>query len=50
MTRTHKIANLMGVLLEEGTATRTGPQIAKLIEDTGGSLDMNAGDGTWASN
>jgi zinc protease len=40
------IANLMGILLEEGTATRTGPQIAKLIEDTGGSLDMNAGGGS----
>ena len=40
------IAALMGILLEEGTATRTGPQIAKMIEDTGGELDMNAGGGS----
>jgi zinc protease len=41
------IANLIGILLEEGTSNRTGPQIAKLIEDTGGSLDMNASGGSF---
>jgi zinc protease len=40
------IAGLMGILLEEGTAIRTGPQIAKMIEDTGGELDMNAAGGS----
>ena len=40
------IANLMGVLLEEGAGARTGPQIAKAIEDTGGSLDMNSSGGS----
>jgi zinc protease len=36
----------MGNILEEGTSTRTGPEIAQLIEDTGGSLDMNAAGGS----
>jgi zinc protease len=40
------IAGLVGILLEEGTATRTGPQIAKMIEDTGGELDMNSAGGS----
>lgn len=40
------IASLMGSLLEEGTATRTGPEIAKLIEDTGGSLNMTSSGGS----
>jgi zinc protease len=40
------IASLMGILLEEGTASRTGPEIARLIEDTGGSLDMSAAGGS----
>lgn len=40
------IANLMGILLEEGSGNRTGPEIAELIENTGGSLDMDAGGGS----
>jgi zinc protease len=32
------VASLVSLLLEEGTATRSGPEIARLIEDAGGSL------------
>ena len=41
------IASLMGSLLEEGTPTRTGPEIAKLIEDTGGGLNMTSSGGSF---
>ncbi|MSR53498.1 MAG: insulinase family protein [Gemmataceae bacterium] len=40
------IASLMGPLLEEGTTTRTGPQIALAIEDSGGALSMGAAGGS----
>lgn len=40
------IATLMGILLEEGTKSRTGPEIARAIEDTGGALNMSANGGT----
>jgi zinc protease len=40
------VAALMGILLEEGTTTRSGPEIARLIEDTGGSIDMSASGGS----
>lgn len=40
------IATLTGTLLEEGTKTRTGPEIARAIEDTGGNLNMSATGGT----
>ena len=40
------VAALMGNLLEEGTATHTGPEIARLIEDTGGSLNMTSAGGS----
>jgi zinc protease len=40
------IATLMGMLLEEGTKSRTGPEIARAIEDTGGALNMTATGGT----
>src|SRR5262249_29406628 len=36
------IATLMGMLLEEGTKSRTGPEIARAIEDTGGALKISA--------
>jgi zinc protease len=40
------VASLMGSLLDEGTPTRTGPEIARLIEDTGGALDMTSAGGS----
>src|SRR5439155_2700343 len=40
------VANLVGSLLDEGTATRTGPQIATTIEDVGGSLTFGASGGS----
>jgi zinc protease len=40
------VAALVGDLLEEGTPTRTGDQIAALIEDTGGSLSLRSGGGS----
>jgi zinc protease len=40
------VAALTGRLLEEGTTTRTGPEIARLIEDAGGHLDMSASGGS----
>jgi zinc protease len=39
------VAHLAGSLLDEGTTKHTGPQIAELIENVGGVLDMNAGGG-----
>jgi zinc protease len=39
------VTALMGNLMEEGTATRKGEEIARLIEDTGGSLSVGASDG-----
>jgi zinc protease len=41
------IATLMGMLLDEGTATRTGPKIAQLIEDAGGALSMTSSGGSF---
>lgn len=40
------VASLMGDMLEEGTATRSGEEIAKLIEDTGGSLSLSSSGGS----
>lgn len=40
------VAALVGDMLEEGTATRTGEQIATAIEDTGGSLAFTSAGGT----
>ncbi|HKB05573.1 MAG TPA: pitrilysin family protein, partial [Gemmataceae bacterium] len=40
------VAALMGRLLDEGTTSRTGPEIAKLIEDAGGHLGMSASGGS----
>jgi zinc protease len=37
------VAALIGRLLDEGTAKHTGPQIAEMIENVGGSLAMNGG-------
>ena len=39
------VAVLTGDLLEEGTDKHTGKQIAALIEDTGGSMSLDAGGG-----
>jgi zinc protease len=39
------VAALMGDLLDEGTRRYTGPQIAELIENTGGNLHMHASGG-----
>jgi zinc protease len=39
------IAALTGMLLDEGTARHTGPEIAALIENMGGSLEMEASGG-----
>jgi zinc protease len=39
------VATLMGALLDEGTAKRTGPQIAELIENTGGLLSLSSSGG-----
>jgi zinc protease len=36
----------MGMLVDEGTSTRTGPQIASAIENVGGSLSMHSSGGT----
>jgi zinc protease len=36
------VASLVGALLDEGTATRTGQQIATAIEDVGGVLNTGA--------
>src|SRR5262249_43070976 len=40
------VATLVGNLLDEGTARHTGPQIAEIIEDVGGSLSMRASGGS----
>ena len=40
------VANLVGDLLDEGTKTKTGQQIATAIENVGGSLSMGATGGT----
>jgi zinc protease len=40
------IAALMGDMLEEGTATRTGTEIATLIEDAGGRLSLGSSGGS----
>jgi zinc protease len=40
------VAALMGNLLEEGTATRTGKEISALIEDAGGSLSLSSSGGS----
>jgi zinc protease len=40
------VSTLVGSLLAEGTAKRTGPQIAETIEDVGGILSMNQSGGT----
>ena len=40
------MAALVGEMLEEGTPTRTGDEIATLIEDTGGSLSLTSGGGS----
>lgn len=40
------VATLTGMLLDEGTAKHKGPQIAELIEDVGGELNMERDGGT----
>ncbi len=40
------VAALMGNLLEEGTAARTGKEISALIEDAGGSLSLSSSGGS----
>jgi zinc protease len=40
------VATLMGNSLDEGTTTRTGPEIARLIEDAGGSLTTGSSGGS----
>ncbi|MFO0805893.1 MAG: pitrilysin family protein [Gemmataceae bacterium] len=40
------IASFTGGLLEEGTDKHTGPQIAALIEDTGGSMNVGSSGGS----
>ena len=40
------IATLVGNLLEEGTDQHAGPEIAALIENTGGSLGFSSGGGS----
>ncbi len=40
------VAALVGSLLDEGTDKHTGPQIAEMIEDVGGSLRMGATGGS----
>jgi zinc protease len=39
------VATLTGLLLDEGTTTRSGQQISQLIEDVGGSLTMASSGG-----
>jgi zinc protease len=36
------VAHLTGALLDEGTEKHTGPEIAELIEDVGGSLEFSS--------
>jgi zinc protease len=40
------VAALTGYLLDEGTAKHSGPQIAELIEDVGGTLAVSSNGGT----
>ncbi|MBY0229256.1 MAG: insulinase family protein [Gemmataceae bacterium] len=40
------VASLMGTLLDEGTPTRTGEQIAEAIEGLGGDLSLSASGGS----
>ena len=40
------VATLIGSLLEEGTATRTGKEIATQIENTGGTLSLSSSGGS----
>lgn len=40
------VASLVGNLLDEGTTTRTGPQIATTIEGVGGNLTLGAAGGS----
>jgi zinc protease len=40
------VAPLVGYLLEEGTTTRTGDEIARKIEDAGGSLSVTSAGGS----
>ena len=40
------VAALLGDLLGEGTATRTGEEISRLIEDVGGTLAFNSSGGS----
>jgi zinc protease len=40
------VATLVGNLLDEGTTQHTGPQLAELIENVGGSLSVSAVGGT----
>jgi zinc protease len=40
------IAALTGMLLDEGSAEHTGPQIAEMIENVGGILDLGASGGS----
>jgi len=37
------LANLVGIMVDEGTASRTSEQIASAIEDIGGSFSVNVG-------
>ena len=40
------VSSLVTLLMEEGTTTRKGEEIARLIEDTGGSLSVSSSSGT----
>ncbi len=40
------VGALVGALLDEGTAEHTGPQIAEMIENVGGSLDLHSSGGS----
>jgi zinc protease len=40
------VATLVGSLLDEGTARRSGPEIAELIENVGGNLSMSGSGGS----
>jgi zinc protease len=40
------VASLTGDLLDEGTTRHTGPQIAEMIENVGGSLALSSGGGS----
>ncbi|MCE9533249.1 MAG: insulinase family protein [Planctomycetes bacterium] len=42
----HGVSSLVSYLMEEGTTTRKGEEIARLIEDTGGSLSVSSSGGT----